>query len=162
MSHLRLFAAAAIAVGLATTACNPFHKNANKIERADIPVGERWNAALATPSGLAGAVQIKGSGYLARGDSPSNSKAVIHTSNATPGGIHPWQLRAGPCGSDSPVVGNPTAYSNLKVDKDGTAQGSANLAIPFPTDGSYSIQVLASPSNMGTVIACGNLAPPVH
>lgn len=162
MHRLQVRTATAIAAIIATAACNPFHKNANEIQRADIPVGERWNATLATPSGLAGAVQIKGTGYLARGDSPNTSKAVIHTSNATQGGVHPWQLRSGPCGIDSPIVGDQSAYPDLRVDKDGTAQGGADLNIPFPTSGQYSLQVLASPSNTGTVIACGNLAPPVH
>lgn len=162
MQHYRVSSALAIAVIIATAACNPFHKNANEIKRADIPVGERWNAILATPSSLAGAVQIKGTGYVAKGDSPSASKAVIHTSNATQGGIHPWQVRTGQCGVDAPVFGDPSAYSNLKVDKDGTAQGSANLNVPFPTSGEYSLVVFASESNMGTIIACGNLAPPVH
>lgn len=162
MHRLQFFSAAAIVTIVATAACNPFHKNANEIQRADIPVGERWNAILATPSGLAGAVQIKGTGYLARGDSPDASKAVIHTSNATQGGIHPWQVQAGHCGTDSPVVGDQSAYPNLKVDKDGTAQTSANLKIPFPTSGEYSLVVFASPTNMGTIIACGNLAPPVQ
>jgi hypothetical protein len=162
MHRHSVFSAAAIVALIATAACNPFHQNANEIQRVDIPVGERWNAILATPSGLAGALQIKGNGYLAHGDSPSSSKAVIHTSNATQGGLHPWQVKAGQCGTDAPVVGDPSAYSNLKVDKDGTAQESANLDVPFPTSGDYSIQVFASPTNMGTVIACGNLAPPVH
>lgn len=162
MKRLHVVSAIGIATMVAAAACNPFHKNANQIQRADIPVGERWNAILATPSGLAGALQIKGNGYLARGDSPNTSKAVIHTSNATQGGVHPWQLRAGQCGTDSPVVGDASAYPDLKVDKDGTAQGGADLNIAFPTSGDYSLVVLASPTNTGTVIACGNLAPPVH
>lgn len=162
MQHNSVLSAVAIAAIVATVGCNPFHKNASEIERADIPVGERWNATLATPSGLAGAIQVKGSGYLARGDSPNTSKAVIHISNATQGGIHPWQLRSGHCGTDGQILGDQSAYPDLKVDKDGTAQGGANLNIPFPTSGAYSLQVLASRSNLGTVIACGNLAPPVQ
>jgi hypothetical protein len=162
MKYHHVRSAAAIVALIAAAACNPFHKNANKIQQADIPVGERWNAVLATPSNLAGAVQIKGTGYVARGDSPGMSMAVIHTSNATQGGVHPWQVRTGNCGTDSPVFGDPAKYSNLKVDKDGTAQASADLDVPFPTSGQYALVVFASPSNMGTIIACGNLAPPVH
>jgi hypothetical protein len=152
------FAAISIIVGAA--ACNPFHKTANEIKVQDIPVGERWNATLATPSGLAGAVQVHGTGYLAR--DPNGSKAVIHVSNATPGGVHPWSIRTGLCGNENPVFGDASAYPNLKVDKDGTAQTSANLSAPFPTSGDYSLEVRASPTNMGTVIACGNLAPPTQ
>ena len=151
---------AAIATIAATTSCSVFHKPANQIQVQDIPVGERWNAALATPSGLQGAVQVHGNGYLAR--DPNGSKAVIHISNATPGGVHPWAIRTGLCGAETPVFGDASAYPNLKVDNDGTAQGGATLSIPFPTSGDYSLEVRASPTNMGTVIACGNLAPPTQ
>ena len=158
LTHMRSFTA--IAIFLAVAACNPFHKTSNEIKVQDIPVGERWNATLATPSGLQGAVQIHGTGYLAR--DPNGSKAVIHVSNATSGGVHPWFVRAGHCGIDNPVFGDASAYPNLKVDKDGTAQTSATLSAPFPTSGEYSLEVRASPTNMGTVIACGNLAPPTQ
>jgi len=160
MQRLNAVSIAAVATIVATAACNPFHKTANEIKVQDIPVGERWNAALATPSGLQGAVQVRGTGYLAR--DPGGSKAVIHVSNATPGGVHPWSVRVGHCGSENEVFGDPSAYRNLKIDKDGTAQTSANLSAPFPTSGDYSLEVRASPTNMGTVIACGNLAPPTQ
>ncbi|MDQ2932396.1 MAG: hypothetical protein M3Y05_16465 [Gemmatimonadota bacterium] len=152
----------AVAAIVTAAACNPFHKNANEIKTVDIPVGERWNATLATPSGLAGAVQIHGSGYVAR-DPSGSSKAVIHVSNATAGGVHPWSVRIGLCGDpNNPVLGDLSAYPNLKIDNDGTAQGGALLSVPFPTSGSYSLEVRASPTNMGTVITCGNLAPPTQ
>ena len=158
MHRHKVFFMAAIAT-VATAACNPFHKTSNEIKPQDIPVGERWNATLATPSGLAGAVQVRGTGYLAR-DPSGSAKAVIHISNATPGGTHPWSVRVGHCGTENPVLGDPSAYPNLKIDKDGTAQGGALLSDPFPTSGQYSLEVRASPTNMATVIACGNLAPP--
>jgi hypothetical protein len=161
MRRHKVFTPAAIATIVAFTACNPFRKPANEIQRQDIPVGERWNATLATPSGLQGAVQVHGTGYLAR--DPNGSKAVIHVSNATPGGVHPWSIHTGLCGNtDNPVFGDAAAYPNLKVDKDGTAQTSAMLSAPFPTGGEYSLEVRASPSNTNTVIACGNLAPPTQ
>ena len=39
--------------------------HAVKIESKAQPVGNRWNAALATPAGLAGAIQVHGTGWLA-------------------------------------------------------------------------------------------------
>jgi hypothetical protein len=161
MHRHNVFSMAAFAAILAAAACNPFHKTSNEITVQDIPVGERWNATLATPAGLAGAVQIHGTGYIAR-DPSGSSKAVIHVSNATAGGVHPWSVRVGLCGADNPVFGDLSAYPNLKIDKDGAAQGGALLSVPFPTSGSYSLEVRASPTNMGTVIACGNLAPPTQ
>jgi hypothetical protein len=159
MHRHKVLSIAAIATIVASAACNPFHKTSNEIKPQDIPIGERWNATLATPSGLTGAVQVRGTGYLAR-DPSGSAKVVIHVSNATPGGVHPWAVRAGHCGTDNPVLGDLSAYPNLKIDKDGTAQESALLSVPFPTSGAYSLEVRASPTNMATVIACGNLAPP--
>jgi len=161
MRRHNVLSTAAIAAMIATVACNPFHKSSNEITVQDVPVGDRWNATLATPAGLAGAVQIHGTGYIAR-DPSGSSKAVIHVSNATAGGVHPWSVRVGLCGSDNPVFGDLSAYPNLKIDKDGAAQGGALLSVPYPTSGSYSLEVRASPTNMGTVIACGNLAPPTQ
>ncbi len=162
MQRHNVFSMVAVAAIVTAAACNPFHKNANEIKVQDVPVGERWNASLATPSGLAGAVQIHGSGYVAR-DPSGSSKAVIHVSNATAGGVHPWSVRIGLCGDpNNPVFGDLSAYPNLKIDKDGTAQGGALLSVPFPTGGNYSLEVRASPTNMGTVITCGNLAPPTQ
>jgi hypothetical protein len=83
MHRHNVFATAAVAGMVAIAACNPFHKTSNEIKVQDIPVGERWNATLATPSGLAGAVQVHGTGYVAR-DPSGSAKAVIHVSNATP------------------------------------------------------------------------------
>ncbi len=106
MNRHNVFSMAAVAVVVATAACNPFHKTSNEITVQDIPIGERWNASLATPSGLAGAVQIHGTGYVAR-DPSGSSKAVIHINNATVGGVHPWSVRAGLCGdSNNPVFGD--------------------------------------------------------
>jgi hypothetical protein len=156
-----VFSMAAVAAIVATAACNPFHKTSNEIKVQDIPVGERWNATLATPSGLAGAVQIHGTGYIAR-DPSGSSKAVIHVSNATAGGVHPWMVRVGLCGTENPAFGDLSAYPLLRISKDGTAQAGALLSVPFPTSGSYSLEVRASPTNMATVIACGNLAPPTQ
>jgi hypothetical protein len=162
MHRHNVFSMVAVAAIVSSAACNPFHKTANEIKVQDIPVGERWNATLATPSGLAGAVQIHGTGYVAH-DPSGSSKAVIHVSNATAGGVHPWSVRVGLCGdANNPVFGDLSAYPNLKIDKDGTAQGGALLSVPFPTSGNYSLEVRASPTNTGTVIACGNLAPPTQ
>jgi hypothetical protein len=42
------------------------------------------------------------------------------------------------------------------------ASRSVDLVWPTPESGRYMVQVHASPANLQTVIACGNLAPPVR
>ena len=61
---------------------------------------------------------------------------------------------------DQGILGPPDAYPILKVGGDGKAEAEAKLEMPEPAQGQYFINVHASPANMGTIVACGNLAPP--
>ena len=36
-----------------------------------------------------------------------NTTVSLDLANATPGGLHPWQLHRGQCGSDDGIVGSP-------------------------------------------------------
>ena len=45
---------------------------------------------------------------------------------------------------------------------DGKADADAILPLVMPRTGQYFVNVHASASNMGTIVACGNLAPPSH
>jgi hypothetical protein len=47
------------------------------------------------------------------------------------------------------------------VNGDGKATATADLPVAMPMSGQYYINVHASASNMATIIACGNLAPPM-
>lgn len=127
------------------------------------PVSSRWNAVLATPAGLAGAIQVRGAGWM--GLDPKDStktKAHVEITNAAPGGLHPWHVHRGQCGNDMGVLGVAGAYKPLKVGGNGEADADADLDVPMPTVGDYFINVHASAQNMGTIVACGNLAPPAH
>ena len=125
------------------------------------PVAARWNATLATPAGLAGALQVTGTGWM--GYAPKDStqtRAHVSIANAPPGGRHPWHVHRGQCGSDQGILGPADAYPVLKVGGNGQADADATLPIPLPRQGDFFVNVHASPANMGTIVACGNLAPP--
>jgi hypothetical protein len=127
------------------------------------PVGNRWNATLATPAGLAGAIQVTGSGWMGTNSKdPQTTQAHVEILNAAPGGRHPWHVHRGQCGADEGVFGPADAYSELKVGGDGKAQANATLSTPMPAAGQYFINVHASAANMNTIVACGNLAPPAQ
>ena len=91
---------------------------------------------------------------------PFSQKAVT-ISNATPGGIHPWHVHRGRCGDNGPIVGDAAAYKPLAVDGNGNASSTARLNVTLPDSGNYYVNVHALATNMGTIISCGNLAPPV-
>ena len=125
------------------------------------PVATRWNAALSTPAGLAGALQMTGTGWMGYKEKDSSqTHAHVSIANASPGGRHPWHVHRGQCGTDQGILGPADAYPILKVGGNGEAEGDADLPIPLPRAGQYFVNVHASPSNMGTIVACGNLAPP--
>jgi hypothetical protein len=137
--------------------------HAVKIDPKAQPVSSRWNAVLATPAGLAGAIQVRGTGWLAPDPKDSSkSKAYVEITNAAPGGVHPWHVHRGQCGNDMGVLGPADAYKALKVGGNGEAKADADLPIPMPTVGDYFINVHASAQNMGVIVACGNLAPPAR
>jgi hypothetical protein len=137
--------------------------HAVKIDPNAQPVANRWNAVLATPAGLAGAIQVRGTGWLA-GDpkDTGQSRAHVEITNASPGGVHPWHIHRGQCGNDMGILGPADAYKPLKVGGDGEAKADATLPFPLPGSGDYFINVHASAQNMGTIVACGNLAPPAR
>jgi len=137
--------------------------HAVKIDPNAQPVANRWNAVLATPAGLAGAIQVRGSGWLAADPKdPGRSRSHVEITNAAPGGLHPWHIHRGQCGNDMGVLGPADAYKPLKVGGDGEAKADATLPVPMPAAGEYFINVHASAQNMGTIVACGNLAPPAR
>jgi hypothetical protein len=145
----------------ALTACNPFrHESAVQVSTKDENLNSRWHANLATPAELAGAVQMNGSASMAPATKSGNTTVVLDIANATPGGLHPWQLHRGQCGSDEGVFGAADLYRAAKVGGNGHATSSANIPIMTPTTGNYFVIVRASAANNAMTVACGNLAPP--
>lgn len=120
----------------------------------------RWRATMDSPPQLSGAVQIDGNAWMADGDD-GGTRVHIQIENAAPGGIHPWLVQRGRCGADLGLFGAASDYQALEVGGDGTASATTVVQEPFPEDGTFSVLILASPTNRDLVIACGNLAPPV-
>jgi hypothetical protein len=159
MSNQRLLLLAVTAFAL--TACNPFRREpAVEVSTKDENLNSRWHANLATPANLAGAVQMNGSASMAPGTKSGNTTVSLDLANATPGGVHPWQLHRGQCESDEGVFGSPDVYQAATVGRDGRATSAATVPIQTPTTGSYFVIVRASVANDAMTVACGNLAPP--
>ncbi len=159
--YVLLAAVGALALG----ACQPFRspfKQAPVVEVStrDANANARWSGTLASPASLAGAVQMRGTAAMTPGANAGNTSVSIDLANASPGGVHPWQLRHGQCGQDSGVVGTADSYRTLRVDEQGRASGAVTVPIVMPTEGRYHVSVAASAANPETIVACGNLAPP--
>ena len=166
MARSSLFTIVA-AGALALVACNPFRSPLKqdpvvRVTTNDANVNSRWNGTLTSPSNLAGAVQMTGSISMSPGSSAGNTNVALLLANASPGGLHPWQLHRGQCGTDDGVFGSPEAYKTLKVDEYGRASSMANVPLVMPNDGRYYVSVGASVANAETIVACGNLASPTQ
>jgi hypothetical protein len=148
---------------LTLAACGGGGGRAVEIDPQQPIVGSRWNATLGSPAGLAGVSSVRGTGWMGGEDEESsNTRAEVSINNAVPGAEHPWHVHIGQCGSDRGIFGPAEAYRPLEVNGDGEAESSAELNVALPRSGQYFINVHASRENMGTIVACGNLAPPMR
>jgi hypothetical protein len=157
----------AAAGALTLLACNPFRSPLKqdpvvRVTTNDANVNSRWHGTLTSPSNLAGAVQMTGQISMSPGSAAGNTDVMLLLANASPGGLHPWQLHRGQCGMDDGVFGSADAYKSLKVDEYGRATGSASVPLVMPLDGRYFVSVGASVANSQTIVACGNLASPTQ
>ncbi|HSM05513.1 MAG TPA: hypothetical protein VK858_12925 [Longimicrobiales bacterium] len=159
----RLFAFMLCAVSV--TACNPFNRGqAVEVNTNDPMLNTRWHASLASPSELAGAVQMTGSATMVPAPDGEGTVVEVSLGNASPGGRHPWTVHEGECspGRDYGVFGASDSYGVIEVDSDGHATGRATVDEPLRRGGAYYVAVYASEANSKMVVACGNLAAPTR
>ena len=152
---------------LALVACNPFRSPMKQdpvvqVSARDANANARWHGTLTSPSTLAGAVQMTGAISMTPGSNIGNTNVALVLANASPGGMHPWQLHRGQCGMDEGVFGSASDYKTLKVDEYGRASSMASVPLVMPNDGRYYVSVGASVANAETIVACGNLASPTQ
>lgn len=86
-----------------------------------------------------------------------STRAVVTISEAQPGATLPWHLHAGSCATIGSVVGNPAHYPPIRIGARRSGVVTVTLPMATPKGGAYAVQVHASPSNMKTVLACGEL-----
>ena len=150
---------AALAVAVVLPACS-FGQAVQLNESGELPQ-TRWQGTLNSPPNLEGAVQMQGMAWMAASEDDNTTQVQVQVANATPGGVHPWEVRVGRCGTDRGVFGSGEDYEDLEVGSNGEATASAVVERALPRSGEYSVSVLASPNNRDLVVACGNLAPPI-
>lgn len=70
---------------------------------------------------------------------------------------YPWHVHEGYCGSGGSIVGDAAAYGEVTTDAGGEGQATADLAIDLAPDANYYVNVHASPNDLGTIVACGEV-----
>ena len=121
----------------------------------------RWRATMIAFLGDTLDRQVAGSAYMAPGSLPRTTVVMVYILGATPLRTHPWSLHRGRCGADKGAVSERTYYPPLFVDSDGQSAGDVTLDLTTPGRGDYFVAVYAASTDMETVIACGQLVPPV-
>ena len=147
-----LLVAAAVTTGCVRTSRNPATGKIDVDVESPTKTGEDWKTDLHSTSTIAGI------GGTARADvAEGKTNARITVTGLQPGAVHPWHVHEGNCGSGGKIVGDPSAYTPLTVGSDGTAQSSTVLGVRLEEAAGYHVNVHLSPSQMETIIACGNL-----
>lgn len=124
--------------------------------KVDVDVGrageaEGWRATL-------NAVGGSGITGMAAGTSGNEiTHVTINVMGAQAGARLPWHVHEGQCGDASaPIVGPASAYPPLVVGANGRATGQAHLNLQLNEAKSYIVNVHASPTNLGTIVSCGD------
>jgi hypothetical protein len=149
--------AAAALLAVASCSQTPKVETDPETGRVDVDVEapgaeESWSANLSPVggSGVSGTATARGMGDATHG--------TVSISGGRSGGVHPWHIHEGSCGDASPpIVGPASAYPPLNVGSGGTATAQAHVPVELNEARRYIVNVHASPSNLGTIIACGVL-----
>jgi hypothetical protein len=115
--------------------------------------GEDWKAGIAGTSGYG---SITGQGRAAVLN--KQSTITINLNGLTAGATHSWRVFEGKCGGAGPMFGTAAAYPDFTVSSTGTAQASATLAMALDEAKTYNVRIYATPGDMNTVAACGDLS----
>lgn len=140
-----LFAAAALC------ACSSMSSSGTSASAGAMPGVSQWSGILAPQAG--GTVKGNASATV-NGDGTS---AMASINGAAAGEVHPWHIHLGQCGDNGAVVGAGSAYPVLSVGADGSATASAKLAVALNPSTKYYVNIHKSPTEMGTIVSCGNL-----
>ena len=150
-----------VLVAVALTSCGG--RQPVEINPDTQPIASRWNGTLSSTPELAGVSDVRGTAWMGADVKNANqTRAHVDISNAVPGGVHPWHIHRGQCGNDQGIYGPADAYPPLKVEGNGRSSATATLPVPAPKSGDFFVNVHASPKNLKTIVACGNLAPPAR
>jgi hypothetical protein len=85
--------------------------------------------------------------------------AQVQITGGSPSALYPWHIHTGTCADGmTPIVGSPQLYTALGTSTDGSASLTADLPITIDATRRYHVNVHASPTDMGTIVASGVLA----
>jgi hypothetical protein len=143
----------AASLGCVRVARDPATGNADIDVETPLKSGENWKGTLAGRADWTGT-----SGTATARVEGDNTLSTIVLTGLPAGGPYPWHVHDGTCETGGPVVGEATAYPPLMVGADGRAEASARLlGLKLNEAKKYHVNVHRSPTDLPTIIACGDL-----
>ena len=116
--------------------------------------GAQWTATIVPTTVSA----IHGTITFIRTDPQTQTRAIFTLSDGTANAVLPWHVHYGVCGDDKLIVGSPSNYPPLVIDRSGQLRAVALLPVELTTKATYVVHLHASPTEMRT-IACAVLIP---
>ena len=159
MQPHRHFALAALALGasLTATACASRQVEVvNTDSAAASAVSSMSSMTMTATLTPMGGATVAGTATASHGDA-AEFRSTVSITGATASATHPWHVHSGRCGDNGPIVGPASAYPPLQVDANGAATANATVPVAMPSGPLY-VNVHLSPTELGTIVACGNLA----
>ncbi|MDB4951040.1 MAG: hypothetical protein JWM27_3689 [Gemmatimonadetes bacterium] len=147
---MRVLALAMIPISLA--ACSATVKPNGGVAVRGMHVETEWKANLVGTGPAAG---LTGDAHAVTDG--GKSEVTLNLAHGTAGRAYPWHVHSGACGSGGPVVGPAAAYPHAAIGRDGKSTASAHLNFPLRRDASYYVNIHASSSQMGNIVACAPL-----
>ena len=150
---------AKIAVALfVAAACARTVKVETDPETAKVDVDVQAPNVPETYSATMSAVGGSGITGTASGTTANDSAHVtVNITGGQPGATYPWHVHEGTCSDASPpIVGPATAYPPLVAGSEGRATVVAHVPVGLNEAKNYIINVHASPTNLGTIVSCGD------
>ena len=151
MRRMILTMAAFAVVGCVRTHANEATGEVDVDIESPAKTGEDWSGSLQARGGSG----ITGSFKALVNEGRTN--VSVNLAGAMAGQQLPWHVHEGTCDNDMGIVGSPSAYPLITVANDGTASVNAVVGVSLDEAKDYFVNVHASPTNLQTIVACGDL-----
>jgi hypothetical protein len=151
MRRMILTMAAFAVVGCVRTHANEATGEVDVDIESPAKTGEDWSGSLSARGGSG----ITGSFKALVNAGKTN--VSVNLANAMAGQRLPWHIHEGTCDNDLGIVGDASSYPVIVVANDGTASVNTVVGVSLDEAKDYFINVHASPTNLQTIVACGDL-----
>lgn len=116
------------------------------------PIHLEWEGKLAGKDGS----KITGEATMKEGEDGKSTVVELMLVGDENGATRPWHVHVGSCAKGGGVFGGGKSYTPVAT-SGGHGMSKATLPVAVPDTGSYYVNIHESASNMGKIVACGDL-----